>query len=388
MCKRLAYWGFIFVFTCLIAELAGHYYLTEILQKSPDKKFRFNSYRVYEHVPGFREGDGEKDWIVINQQGFRRNEDVMKPKPEGTFRAFFLGGSAAAGVSSAPPYPIEHVYMDETIDAHLEAMLKKAFPGKKIEIINAAVTGYKVFQHTEYLLSELLNYEPDLVIFMDGANDHYRHNPDNDYYMDLKYQFWKPRLQEPSLVGLTDYFANYMAEYSSLFRGYVAWRLQHDAIARDSEFIASQAEKSEQAILAGYREVAPREYLRSIQTNLDMLRREDVAAVLALQPALGLRDEAMMSQVERSFYKGSSIAGKVLYPEIVKDVSALAAKNQVDFVNLVPPFNDPAYAGKQLLIDYAHVNGEGGRLIAEHLFPAVAPIIERFYGEAAGAAAP
>jgi lysophospholipase L1-like esterase len=376
--KTLFYWFFIALFTFGAAELAAHYYLTEILHKSTDKKFRFNSYRVYEQVPGFREGDGTKDWIVINNQGFRRENDVTREKPDDTFRAFFLGGSAAAGVSSAAPYPIEHVHMDETIDAHLEVMLQDAFPDKKIEIINAAVTGYKVFQHTAYLLSELLDYDPDLIIFMDGANDHYRHNPHLDMYGDFKYQYWKPRLQEPSLGGMFDYVANYMANYSALFRGYVAWNLQRDAIKISRSAPHNYKATSDQEVIEGYHTVAPKEYLRSIQTNLDILKRHDIDAVLALQPALPLRDKEKLSDKEISFSRQNNIS-RLLYPEIVKDLDEIAALNQVDWVDLVSPFNDPKYAKQQLLIDYAHVNSAGGKLIAESLFPVVKPKVEDFF---------
>ena len=376
--STLFYWLFIALFTFGVAEIAAHYYLTEILHKSTDKKFRFNSYRVYEHVPGFREGDGVKDWIIVNNQGFRREADVPREKPDDTFRAFFLGGSAAAGVSSAAPYPIEHVYMDETIDAHLEALLEKEFPDKKIEIINAAVTGYKVFQHTAYLLSELLDYDPDLVIFMDGANDHYRHNPHLNMYGDFKYQFWKSRLQNPSLGGLFDYFANYLANYSALFRGYVAWSLQHDAIAIANSPPHNYTASSDQEVIDGYHAVAPKEYLRSIQTNLDILKRHDIEAVLALQPSLPLRNEELLSPVEASFYRGVGNAA-LLYPLIVEDLDEVAQRNQVEWVDLVPPFNDPKYAKQQLLIDYVHVNGAGGKVIAESLLPLVKPKVAQFF---------
>ncbi|MBK7086803.1 MAG: hypothetical protein IPH53_20020 [Flavobacteriales bacterium] len=104
--------------------------------------------------------------------------------------------------SVALPYPIEHVHMDGTVDAHLERMLKTSMPGQRVEVINAAVTGYHVFQHTEYLMSELLAYDPDMVIFFDGANYHYTNNPDYRYMTDLRHQFWKPLLQEPSLSSV------------------------------------------------------------------------------------------------------------------------------------------------------------------------------------------
>ena len=377
---KILYGLFVGLFTIVVVELAATYYLSEILNKSTDKKFRFSSYLIYEHVPNFREGDGEKDWIILNSQGFRREEDVSKDKPEDVFRAFLLGGSAAHGISSAAPYPIEHVYMDETIDAHLERMLEVEFPDKKMEIINVAVTGYKVFQHTQYLLSELLDYDPDLVIFMDGVNDHYRHNPKLNYYKDNKYQFWKSRLQEPSLGGMFDYLANFMADYSALFRAYVSWNLQRDAIKRDRAPERQYLVDSDQDMIVGYDKVSPREYLRSIQANLDLLSRHGIEAIVSLQPSLNQRDKALLSEAELSFRREVKIDPlHVLYPHVLRDLQQLTRENNVDFVNLVPVFNLEDYAGTQLFIDYCHLNSAGGEVIAQSLLPYAKPHLSRFF---------
>src|SRR4030095_13242946 len=227
--KNLYYFLFLFVFTLIVLEIFGRVYLSKVLQKSSEQKFRFNSYRIYEHVPGFHEGDGKKDWIIINRQGFRRGSDVTKKKPQNTFRVFLMGGSVAHGISSAAPYPIVHIYEDQTIDAYLERKLKQLHPDHNIEIINAALSGYQVFQHTTYILSELLDYHPDMIIFFDGANDHYFNNPDFDYWGANIYQFWKSRLQTPSVGGWFDYFFLWLSRFSGFARGYYAWRLTNDA---------------------------------------------------------------------------------------------------------------------------------------------------------------
>src|SRR6266513_576463 len=99
--KNLCYFLYLFVFTLIALEIFGRVYQSKVLHISSKPRFRFNSYRIYEHVPGFHEGDGKKDWIIINRQGFRRAADVTKEKQQDTFRVFLMGGSAAHGVSSA-----------------------------------------------------------------------------------------------------------------------------------------------------------------------------------------------------------------------------------------------------------------------------------------------
>ncbi len=85
-----------------------------------------------------------------------------------------------------------------------------------------------VYQHTAYLQEELLNYSPDMVIFFDGANDHFPINSDYNYFDNNRYQFWKPRLQQPSIKGMFDYSILWIAKYSTFAKGLFAWRLQKD----------------------------------------------------------------------------------------------------------------------------------------------------------------
>ncbi len=322
--KNLYYFLYLFVFTLITLEIFGRVYYSKVLQKSSEHMFRFNSYRIYEHVPGFHEGDGKKDWIIINRQGFRRAADVTKEKQQDTFRVFLMGGSAAHGQGN----PLVHMYQDQTIDAYLERKLKQLHPDHNIEIINAALRGYQVFQHTTYILSELLDYHPDMVIFFDGANDHYFSNPDYDYWGESRYQFWKSRLQ--TIIKYSD----------------------------------------PDSAIAAHKIIARKSFLRAIETNINILKTNNIQPVICLQPMLVLRLSSMYSIQEKSFNE----TGKnyqILYPTVVQELTDLTGRYQVPFINMVIPFNDPAYKGKQLFIDYCHLTPLGGEVVADNLLQAV-----------------
>lgn len=367
---RIAYVLFLLVFTLVLVELGARWYLGHVLQKSASNKFRFNSYRVYEHVPGFREGDGERDWIVINGQGFRREEEVEVVKPPRTKRVFFLGGSAAHGISSAAPYPVVHIYQDETVDAQLERMLEADRPGERVEVINAAVTGYQVFQHTQYLLTELLAYDPDLVIFFDGQNDHYVCNTAYRYMTDFRYQFWKPLLQEPGAGTTWMAFANWMSKYSAAFRGYVAWRMTRDAVKEGERVDWLAPYVDDATTIANHRAVAGDQFLRAIEENLFLLARDSVKAVICLQPQLMLRDSALLSDTERSFARNEPHI-RALYPVVLEELRQATTRWNTPLVDMMPAINRSEYAGQQLLIDYCHLSPLGGEACAKELFPVV-----------------
>lgn len=363
----------IFILAC--AEIIGRLYLGKVLEKSTERKFRFDYYRVYEHEPGFKEGKDGKDWIVINSNGFRRTEDISRVKPENTFRAFLLGGSAAHGISSAPPYPLRHIYSDQTIDAYLEKMLSEKHPGYNIEIINAAVTGYQVFQHTQYILSELLDYDPDLIIFFDGANDHYVNNPELDYYGDFIYQFWKSRLQDPSVGGLFDYFIMYLSNYSGLARGYFARKLQIDAIKQGKKASPYKGYRDFDQLTVAHKKASEKQFLRNIDVNLLILKNFDIDSIVCLQPMLVLRDKVLLSREEIDFlHKDERV--EALYPVVREELRALTEKHNVRFIDMMPVFNSGEYKKEQLFIDYAHLTPEGSRIAAKAIFPEAEEIIK------------
>lgn len=371
---RIGYILFLLVFTVACVELGARYYLGHVLHKASENKFRFNSYRVYEHVPGYEEREGDHVRMAINANGFRRSSDVPQVKPPGTVRIFFLGGSAAHGISSAAPYPVVHVDQTETVDAHLERLLNQSMPGQRVEVINAAVTGYQVFQHTQYLITELLSYDPDMVIFFDGANDHFVNDTNYRYMEDFRYQFWRPRLQEPSAGGLFTYMGHWLSRHSAAFRGYMAWSMIRDAV-RCGERVDWQAAYVDDATtVRNHKAVARDQFLRAIETNLFLLQRDSVKAVLCLQPMLVLREPALLAAEERAFLHQDPNV-KALYPVVLGELSDVAHRWHVPLVDLNVAFNDPQHRGRQLLIDYCHLNGAGGEVCAQALLPVVQALL-------------
>jgi len=354
---------------CLTAlELAGRWYLTRVLDKGTQRKFRFNSYRVYEHVPGYREGpqpDGSYR-MTINGQGFRRRTEVERTKPAGVYRIFLLGGSAAHGVSSTKPFPVKHLSDTETIDAVLERTLNTDNDTLRFEVINAAVTGYQVFQHTAYLQSELLDLDPDMVLFMDGANDHYANNADMRYMDDFRFQFWKERLQEPSFAGAIAYLCNWLARYSALFKAIVAWQLQHDAQARREhvDFVTDFATAEER--IAAHRAIATRQFLRSMHLNLDLLQRTGVDAVLCLQPMLVVRPDSDRSEEEIALHWTDENV-RVLYPVVRDEVARVAREHRVPFTDLNEAARSTEARGRSFFIDDCHLTALGASLCAARI---------------------
>ena len=99
-----------------------------------------------------------------NQEGFRvRSPDYKLPmkKPASQLRIAVIGGSAVHNGST----------FENTLPGALETLLERIYPGRDIEVINAGIQSCISRQSIIYLLFTVLDYQPDIVILYDGAND-------------------------------------------------------------------------------------------------------------------------------------------------------------------------------------------------------------------------
>ncbi|MEQ9553063.1 MAG: SGNH/GDSL hydrolase family protein [Coleofasciculus sp. G3-WIS-01] len=140
-------------------------------------------------------GDQTSNFWQINPQGFRDTEPVPLAKPNTEFRIFLLGGSTAFGQWNPSN--------QATIAAQLEARLNErvaqqqrspekyrptdlpfykpdlekalALPpkikGGQYRVINAAVPGYASGNELAQLALQILPYQPDAIIVLDGYMD-------------------------------------------------------------------------------------------------------------------------------------------------------------------------------------------------------------------------
>jgi lysophospholipase L1-like esterase len=97
-----------------------------------------------------------------NALGFRGPETTVE-KPAGRYRIVVLGGSVAWGYGSTAD--------DRTVPGRLQALLRERFPGRDIEVINAAQIGFVSGQQVVYFHRVVQRLSPDLVLFFDGYND-------------------------------------------------------------------------------------------------------------------------------------------------------------------------------------------------------------------------
>ncbi|MCS7184484.1 MAG: SGNH/GDSL hydrolase family protein [bacterium] len=130
----------------------------------------------------------------INSHGFRSEE---LPEVKTKKRVFILGGSTVFGGHNEK-WTITH-YLKEKL-------------GNTYEVINAGVIGYSSFNEILLLKTQILNLQPDVVIFLNGRNDIYYNSAINKKhtialsFYDSIQKLLDDLVNRPNFFSLTKYY--------------------------------------------------------------------------------------------------------------------------------------------------------------------------------------
>jgi lysophospholipase L1-like esterase len=101
-------------------------------------------------------------WVHIDGEGFRGAE-VTTEKPSDVLRIMVVGSSTT--------FDPQVTKDDAAWPARLQVWLTRLSPGRKFEVINGGVPGYRVADDLIRLELELYQYQPDLIVLYEGHND-------------------------------------------------------------------------------------------------------------------------------------------------------------------------------------------------------------------------
>jgi hypothetical protein len=99
-----------------------------------------------------------------NEDGFRvpaPGYRIDRAKPPGQLRVAVLGGSAVQMGST----------WEDTLPGALRSVLRAAYPGRDIEVVNGGIVSGVSRQSVAELVFTVAPYQPDIVILYDGYND-------------------------------------------------------------------------------------------------------------------------------------------------------------------------------------------------------------------------
>jgi tetratricopeptide (TPR) repeat protein len=142
------------VFLELVLRLAGYGDNFSLFVNHPDKEY--GQYLVVNPDIG-------KKYFNKMEYSTPAKDMFLKDKPKDVFRIFAMGSSSVAG------FPYENNLMFPRI---LSERLRDAYPDKKFEIINTAITAVNSFTLADFM-PQILEQKPDAIIFYAGHNEFY-----------------------------------------------------------------------------------------------------------------------------------------------------------------------------------------------------------------------
>jgi len=167
--------------------------------------------------------------VRTNRLGLR-DDEIPPVKGPGELRILVLGESTAFGAE---------VEQHETFVEVLEDDLTRGLPACRVSVINAAVTGYSLFQSHQYLLRRGLALEPDLVLIYHGYNDFLpttyvaeRADAPESRLGLTDRQLYQERMRFPNRLDLWLYFES--AAYRWLRTAVARWRPELPQVGRST----------------------------------------------------------------------------------------------------------------------------------------------------------
>jgi lysophospholipase L1-like esterase len=138
----------------LLLRLFGYGNNLSLFIDNPDKAYK--EYRMVNPEVG-------KKYFQKFEYSTPPKDIFLKEKPDSCFRIFVMGSSTVVG------FPYDNNLMFSRI---LHERLREAYPARKIEVVNTAITAINSFTLLDFM-PQILKEKPDAVFFYAGHNEFY-----------------------------------------------------------------------------------------------------------------------------------------------------------------------------------------------------------------------
>ncbi len=161
-------------FAARLIEPAAYRELRGFQLENALSRYRLWQQTLFQSFGGVHQPDPQYLWsmrpnlrqplLTTNSQGILAQEDIPYDKPPNTIRILLVGNSSPVGLGLQR--------RAEAFGERTAALLQQRERGlRRVELINAAVSGYTSEQVKRYVQQEGVRYQPDVVVCYSGNND-------------------------------------------------------------------------------------------------------------------------------------------------------------------------------------------------------------------------
>ena len=344
----------------------------------PYVMFRPNESYTYEPPETYAMSHNKsRVFVYTNEDGFRvpsPGYKLPKQKPVGQLRIAVLGGSLVELAST----------FDVTLPGSLKTLLRRRYPGRDIEVINAGIQSCVSRQSIVQLLVTVVDYHPDIVILYDGGNDiglplTYESRPNYPYNFQTMEEAWDLYREEhrASLWRIA-------LERSYLFRMARArfHPSENELVPTADDPFAGTNRVPAERVISDHALVVNQisAYLSNWRKLVELSQAYHFHPVCVLTPAsAGLDPNYAVPRMMQSFHLNRVTALQwirafdLLYGEAGREIEQLRGEYpNATFLNLTH-FLQPS---EKYFWDLAHLYDEANMVVAERIYSDIRPAIE------------
>lgn len=331
----------------------------------------------------------------------------LKEKPDSCFRIFVMGSSTVVG------FPYDNNLMFSRI---LHERLREAYPTKKIEVVNTAITAINSFTLLDFM-PQILREKPDAILFYAGHNEFYgafgvgsnEAVTHNAALINLHLKCMNSRVYQLTrniISGVTGVFSK--RNTASEKRGTLMTRIVKNAdITYDSKEYSEGMkyyERNLDLILAMAKQKNVPFFISDLVSNIKDLKPFNSIATDKLKPAIEYYNKAVQDE-QKGDYKAAKenyqiardydcirfrASGEV--NEIIKKISEKYKAYFVPTLELFETYSPNGLIGENFIVEHVHPNIEGYFLMSESFYNSIiesklidkepnefAPVLDRNY---------
>jgi hypothetical protein len=307
------------------------------------RQLEFGSWPFYQMLP-----NQHFETININSHGFR-GPDFSSMKPDNTYRIFVIGGSTTFGTGTTSD--------TTTIPGFLQEKFDNDQFSKKIEVINAGISG--LFSGTEVGLikEQILDYDPDLLIIYDGWND-----------IAKKYENYNDGLKNSQNQSTSKERDTFYEFGELLFDFSVVAKIIYTNLDYLPMFFAGPAVYSFEGT-----EINEKADIWSKRWTeiCELGKTNDFQVVVTLQPILG-SSERTLSEFEQHQFEWKENERRLpaleIYANNLVQIDNSCTKT-ADLRNIFDEINEPLY------LDSVHLGDYGNKIVSDKIYELILPLI-------------
>jgi len=330
----------------------------KISPQSGSLKLALAPFTVYRNLPSQHLAA-----ININSRGLRNEEGAeLDSRP----RIVFLGGSAAFGQGA------------ETDQDTIPAILQQSI--KSHRVLNAGVIGFQSGQELTYLVTQLIDYQPAIVVAYDGWNDVFdaAYGPARDSN-DLGFNHNFYSLEHQLVLN----YQTQVSPYESLSRLIGAASSKSLVLTRFAKAVSTHQRQEAITAQASTNQARLREkavlnsvvttYVNNVRKMAVFSHASGARFILVLQPEIGQRRDATEQEKQLlSAAKIGNISYGDFFPSLYREFLA-EAKQRLTRVGIewIDTNESPLYqeSTTTLFLDPVHTNRRGNEIVAEIMAP-------------------